>query len=120
GSQNKVTKTKESNKGKEKEPGAIAKAITFLKSVQHEYSKITWPDRKQIIQETLSVLVLVTFITFLVLGYDYVLGKWVFGPLEHYSKMHAKPKDYEGIMPSGTSLPMLPPMEAPGEGVPPV
>ena len=69
----------------------IAAYIEFLKQVRIEYRKITWPDRRQIIQETWTVLILVTFITLLVLGYDWVLGNIVFGPLEHWIKLNLSP-----------------------------
>ncbi|MBZ0186916.1 MAG: preprotein translocase subunit SecE, partial [Candidatus Obscuribacterales bacterium] len=72
---------------KNKEVGGFAGYYKFLKEVLVEYRKITWPDRHQIVKETWSVLVLVTFITFLVLGYDFVLGK-VFGYVEHLAKIY--------------------------------
>jgi len=91
-------------------------SLKFLKEVQHEGRKITWPDRRQVVQETWTVLVLVTFITFLVLGYDFVLGRFIFGPIEHISKMNAKPVDAspfaitpDGKMPLGPDgKPMIP------------
>ena len=66
----------------------IAGYIQFLKEVRIEYKKINWPDRRQIIQETWTVIILVTFITLLVLAYDWVLGNVVFGPLEHWIKLN--------------------------------
>ncbi len=66
----------------------IADSIKFLKDVKIEVKKISWPERGQVIKETWSVVVLVTIITFLVLGYDYVLGHFVFGPIEHWAKIH--------------------------------
>ncbi len=60
----------------------------FLKEVVIEFGKITWPGRPQVIQETWSVLFLVTAITLLVLGFDWFLGHAVFGPLEHWARLH--------------------------------
>ena len=60
----------------------------YLKDVVIEFRKITWPDRKEIAQATLSVLVLVAIITLLVLAFDFILGKAVFGPIDHYVRMH--------------------------------
>lgn len=80
-----------SKKETEKGLTGIAAYIEFLKQVRIEYRKINWPDRRQIIQETWTVLVLVTFITLLVLGYDWVLGNLVFGPLEHWIKINIGP-----------------------------
>ena len=86
------TKTKpmpeNKSKGKKEEKTGLASYIEFLKLTRIEYKKINWPDRRQIVQETWTVLVLVTFITLLVLGYDWVLGNLVFGPLEHWIKIN--------------------------------
>lgn len=69
--------------------GTIKEYLEFLKLTRIEYKKINWPDRRQVIQETWTVLILVTFITLLVLGYDWVLGNLVFGPLEHWIKLQS-------------------------------
>lgn len=60
----------------------------FLKDVVIEFTKITWPGRPQVIQETLSVLFLVALITVVVLGFDWFLAHAVFGPLEHWARLH--------------------------------
>ncbi|MGD9681534.1 MAG: preprotein translocase subunit SecE [Candidatus Obscuribacterales bacterium] len=77
-----------SGPGKTREAGGFAGYHQFLREVLIEYRKITWPDRQQITKETWSVLVLVTFITFLVLGYDFALGK-IFAYVEHLSRIYA-------------------------------
>ncbi len=59
----------------------------FLKEVLIEFQKITWPERAQVIRETYSVIFLVTVITLMVLGFDWVLGHAVFGPLEHWARV---------------------------------
>ena len=69
--------------------GGIKGFIQFLNDVKTEAKKITWPPRSQVIQETWSVIVMVAFITFMVLGFDYALGNWIFGPIEHAAKMMA-------------------------------
>ncbi len=80
---------KEPNKNGNKPQGNfITDFIKFLKEVRNEIKKISWPERGQVFKETWSVVVLVTLITFLVLGYDYVLGHFVFGPIEHWAKIH--------------------------------
>lgn len=80
---------KDPNKSGNKQQGNfITDFIKFLKEVRNEVKKISWPERGQVIKETWSVVVLVTLITFLVLGYDYVLGHFVFGPIEHWAKIH--------------------------------
>lgn len=60
----------------------------FLKDVVVEFTKITWPARTQVLQETWSVLFLVALITLLVLGFDWFLAHAVFGPLEHWARLH--------------------------------
>jgi preprotein translocase SecE subunit len=60
----------------------------FLKDVVVEFTKITWPGRTQVLQETWSVLFLVALITLLVLGFDWFLAHAVFGPLEHWARLH--------------------------------
>ncbi len=81
---------KAAKKDGSKTPGnSIKEAILFLNEVKNEARKITWPPRGQVAQETWSVIVLVTFITVMVLGFDYALGNWVFGPIEHFAKIMA-------------------------------
>ena len=60
----------------------------YLKDVVVEFRKISWPDRSEIGRATLSVLVLVAIITLLVLGFDFILGKAIFGPLDHWVRLH--------------------------------
>jgi preprotein translocase SecE subunit len=67
---------------------AIGSARQFLKEVAIEFNKITWPGRAQVIQETYSVLFLVTVITLMVLSFDWFLGKAIFGPLEYWARLH--------------------------------
>jgi preprotein translocase SecE subunit len=67
---------------------SIGHARQFLKEVSIEFNKITWPGRAQVIQETYSVLFLVTIITLMVLSFDWFLGKAIFGPLEYWARLH--------------------------------
>jgi preprotein translocase SecE subunit len=60
----------------------------YLKDVVVEFRKISWPDRSEIGRATLSVLVLVAIITLLVLGFDFILGRAIFGPLDHWVRLH--------------------------------
>lgn len=66
----------------------IGTARQFLKEVAVEFNKITWPGRTQVIQETYSVLFLVTIITLMVLAFDWFLGRAIFGPLEYWARLH--------------------------------
>jgi len=79
---------KEKSKDKKGLIASLNELRQFLKDVQVEFSKITWPGRHQIIQETVAVLFLVTLITLMVLGFDYFLGHAIFGPLEHWARLH--------------------------------
>lgn len=58
----------------------------FLREVGLELRRITWPDRKQIMRETASVLVLVTILTAMVYVFDIGLAKVVFEPLDHFAR----------------------------------
>jgi preprotein translocase SecE subunit len=69
-------------------PAKIMAFQQFLKEVLIEFKKISWPDRAQIFRETMSVLVLVTIITVLVLGFDAFLSKIVFGPIDQWVRTH--------------------------------
>ena len=85
----KAAAAKNKKKEEDSELGESIKDVRqFLKEVAIEFRKITWPGRRQVVQETYSVLFLVTLITLMVLGFDWFLGKGVFGPLEHFARLH--------------------------------
>jgi preprotein translocase subunit SecE len=75
-----------------KEEGELPETAThifqFIKEVDIERRKITWPDRNQVIRETWGVLILVALLTFMVLGFDWAVAKFIFGPLEHQARLH--------------------------------
>jgi len=83
---------KERKERKKEDKGGIGQSIAegrqFLKEVYIEFNKITWPERPRVIRETYSVLVLVALITVMVLAFDWFLGNAIFGPLEHWARMH--------------------------------
>lgn len=82
-------KKKAKDKDDDSEVGESIKDVRqFLREVAIEFRKITWPGRAQVFQETYSVLFLVTVITLMVLAFDWVLGHAVFGPLEHWARLH--------------------------------
>lgn len=80
---------KEKPKDSEKKSAAdtVRDILQFLKEVNSERRKISWPGRDQVVRETWSVLVLVAIITGLVLGFDWLLGHLIFGPLEHWARL---------------------------------
>jgi len=98
---------------------AIKGSVNFLRDVAREAKKITWPPRSQVMQETWSVIVLVAFITVMVLGFDYALGNWVFGPIEHLAKVLA-PQTAEQGMFSQTPIDSSSPTPVPQSEAPPV
>ena len=42
---------------------SIQSIKTYFKGVKAEWSKVTWPERKQVIFETFSVIVIITAFT---------------------------------------------------------
>ena len=68
------------------EQGGLQGLIIFIGSAIEELKKITWPDRAQVLRETLSVIVLVAVITAAVLAFDAALGKVVFNNIDHLAR----------------------------------
>lgn len=65
---------KQQQKEKEKKPNIIQKLVRFFKDIRSELKKVLWPSRKQVLNNTLTVV-----ITCLILGgviwiLDYALG----------------------------------------------
>jgi preprotein translocase SecE subunit len=89
---NQSTKPKAKAKDGDGEEGSIAATTTdiiqFLKEVDIERRKISWPEPSQVVRETWSVLFLVTVITTLVLSFDWAVGHFVFNPLEHWARLN--------------------------------
>lgn len=56
------------------ESGFKENVSNYFKGVKVEWGKITWPDRRQVIVETIVVLVVVFFFVLLVYGYDELFG----------------------------------------------
>jgi len=52
--------------------GAFAGTQVFLSEVRAEFKKISWPTRRQVLTETVVVLLVVAFLTVLVTGLDWV------------------------------------------------
>ena len=48
-------------------------ATGFFKGVKSELKKVVWPTRKQLINNTVMVLVLVVVLSAIVLGFDMIL-----------------------------------------------
>lgn len=57
---------------------------TFLVEVNQELKKVTWPSRRQVITETLVVLVVVVILTVAIVALDHLFGAltgWLLGPI---------------------------------------
>jgi preprotein translocase subunit SecE len=63
-------------------------ATQFLNEVRAEARKISWPERSQVLRETMSVLFLVALITVFVWLFDIFLGKFIFAPVEHWGHLY--------------------------------
>ena len=48
----------------------MEKIITYFKGVKSEWGKITWPERKQVVAQTVIVLVVVIAFTIYTYGLD--------------------------------------------------
>lgn len=51
---------------------------TFLSEVRAEFKKISWPTRRMVITETIVVILVVTFLTLMIVAFD-----WVFSQLSN-------------------------------------
>ncbi len=54
--------------------GRIADTQKFIREVQIEAKKVVWPERKETIQATLMVFVMVVVISIFLYGIDSLLG----------------------------------------------
>lgn len=51
---------------------AVESIKTYFKGVKAEWGRITWPERNQVIAETLSVIVIVTVFTIAIYCMDLI------------------------------------------------
>ncbi|MBQ4078950.1 preprotein translocase subunit SecE [bacterium] len=49
------------------------KIVEYFKGIKSEWGKITWPDRKQVVAQTIIVLVIVVLFTIYTYGLDLLL-----------------------------------------------
>lgn len=64
----------------------LSSLLVFLRETWIEFRKISWPSRTQVLQETWSVIVLVSLITVSVLFFDFAIARVVFEPLDKFAK----------------------------------
>jgi preprotein translocase subunit SecE len=67
---------------------SVLEAGEFLEEVRAEARKISWPERSQVIKETVNVLFLVALVTLFVWVFDLMVAKFVFAPLEHLGHLY--------------------------------
>ena len=48
----------------------------YLKGVVHEFKKIDWPSREEVLREFLNVIIIVAIITVMVYGFDIVFERF--------------------------------------------
>lgn len=53
----------------------MKQAITFLKEVRHELTKVTWPKREEVVKLTLLVIVISLIVGVYVGGLDVIFTK---------------------------------------------
>ncbi len=58
----------------EKKETAPALKKSWLKSIKAEFGKITWPSKKQLIKETVLVVIVAILLGLLICGVDYVIA----------------------------------------------
>ena len=51
------------NKGNNKMNETVESIKTYFKGVKTEWGRISWPERKQVVAETISVIIIVTAFT---------------------------------------------------------
>jgi preprotein translocase subunit SecE len=60
----------------------MANIVKLFREVRQEAAKVTWPGRREIVQATVMVFVMVTLVALFFLATDAVLGqvmKWFLG-----------------------------------------
>jgi preprotein translocase subunit SecE len=68
------------------EKTGLAGMMQFVKEALLEARKVSWPDRQQVVKETISVIILVGIITSCVLAFDFGIAKVVFEPLDKLAR----------------------------------
>ena len=49
----------------------------YFAEVKAELKKVAWPNRKEVVNSTIVVLIAIVFMTTLIFGLDYLSGKFV-------------------------------------------
>ena len=60
-------KNRKSDKKKSDKPGLIERIKKFFKSLKTEFKKIVWPNRSQLVKQTIAVLLIILCFAFALL-----------------------------------------------------
>ena len=61
----------------EDRPGIAARTVQYGREVRNELVKVAWPNRSEVVNYTIVVLVTLVFVTSLVFGLNYAFAKAV-------------------------------------------
>lgn len=61
----------------EKKPNFFKKVAAYFRDLRSEFKKVTWPTRKQVVNNTIVVLVMVVLAGIVVGGLDFIFSEGV-------------------------------------------
>ena len=67
-----MAKTQSAGKGATQQKGRLARAAEFVRNVRGELRRVTWPNRDQLQQSTLVVLIILLVLTAFVALWDLI------------------------------------------------
>lgn len=70
----KTVETKKADKKKEKKPGFFAKIAKWFRDLKSEAKKVVWPTGKQVVNNTIIVIIAAIVICLFVALLDFVFG----------------------------------------------
>lgn len=86
--ENKVQPININRKKDQKTEKSFKDSLTeYLKGVRSEWNKISWPEKQQVISETLVVIAVTTFVTLLIFLIDKLLA-WLISLISLTSTTH--------------------------------
>ena len=70
----KAVETKKADKKKEKKPGLFAKIAKWFRDLKSEAKKVVWPTGKQVVNNTIIVIIAAIVVCLFVALLDFVFG----------------------------------------------
>ncbi|MBR4954579.1 MAG: preprotein translocase subunit SecE [Clostridia bacterium] len=70
----KAVETKKADKKKEKKPGLFAKIVKWFRDLKSEAKKVVWPTGKQVVNNTIIVIIAAIVVCLFVALLDFVFG----------------------------------------------